>query len=67
MDDVHLALIAASIALALSVLLKWIFAPPGKRHRGAPRAPVRTAGERTSAESRRREVATSGPWEIGKL
>jgi hypothetical protein len=62
MDHTHILLIAAAIATALLVVLRWIFAPRRKPHASAthvhaPRAPG-ADGAWDGAARRRRDLAT---------
>lgn len=60
MDPFHILLIAAAVALGLSVVLRWIFTPRRKPRSPAlcaPQAP-RTDGAWDAAARRRRDLAT---------
>ena len=52
-------LIATAIALALLVVLRWIFTPRRKPQAPAPRAPS-TDGAWNGAARRRRDLASTG-------
>lgn len=62
MEDLQTLLIAAAIALALLVVLRWIFTPRRKPQAIEPRAPraPRTDGAWDAAARRRRDLASTG-------
>jgi hypothetical protein len=62
MDQTHILLIAAAIALGLLVVLRWIFTPRRPPCGSAPRGPAPRAtdadGAWDGAARRRRDLAT---------
>jgi hypothetical protein len=62
MDQTHILLIAAAIALGLLVVLRWIFSPRCPPRSSAPRGPAPRAagadGAWDGAARRRRDLAT---------
>jgi hypothetical protein len=62
MENFQTLLIAAAIALALLVVLRWIFTPRRKPQAIAPRAPraPRTDSAWDGAARRRRDLASTG-------